>query len=278
MGIRTRNLSRQPLSILQSAPFGVPGRHMLLPPENTVAVAASQLYSSLAANHSGQTVNGQPVVNGMLLNGTGTYNVIDPGSVDRRVVLPIPSQVAVVPITTPAATFTCRISGYDAFGRRVVEIGTKSASYNYYTGRRIWSQIDFIEVTNYSGAAGDSLSAGYVWKSGAGTGAGPHAFPVHFDVQSPTQDVAGIIILDAGGSSGGVATGLYNVIAAGNFCPVDTTGSSAPNLVEVVDQIGGTAGKAGAVTIAVCNPGTNGPTTPVRYVVVPKDHTSILRY
>ena len=264
MGIKIRNIptSRKVISLEAATWLGVQGMHMMAPPENATAVAdgasASNQYQNLSSNHVGLGWE-RP----LLLNGSGTYAVSDPSGLDRNVSLPLPSIIYINCVNV-AYDATFRITGVNSLGKQIVEIGSKPAGTQlYYTGKHVWSFIRSIEVLRYTGAAADAFNVGYIYKIAGGS---VRPFPIAWEANNIPKEVAGILMLDKGGAVGGSwADNTFFATSLFSGAELNDTGG-------VLNK------RFGAVNCSVTNPATNGPTGPIRYVVVPASKDYELQY
>lgn len=256
MGIRPRNTNVSPRSMLWTGT--TPHNKVLCaPPESLQAVAQTQAFSTLAANHPNRGLT-----NSVLLNGTGTCAVIDRDGVDRDVQLPVPWFIFINP-GNGAFTPTIRITGIDNTGVPRVDIGTKAAGPGYYTGKYAWSVVNTVEFLELGGATGtDVVLIGYAWQ---GTGS-VRPLIVPWDVQNRVTDIGGAVIHKGGGASGGSLGTDGTAVAV-----AQTAGA------EIVDVLASQSGRKNAANFLITNPNTTAPTATILYSVFPRG-TAYLRY
>lgn len=227
MGTRIRNLANAPATA-RSASIAPHNRHIWLPASNGSAVAQTQAYSTLASNALATSTSGlaTPLINPILLTGTGTHAVIDPNAADRGVYLPYPSPIVFTTTDTGGTAkgtfvYSLRIRGFNHLGRKITRIENKVAvtgtASPYMLSQDAWAWIDTIEVLTWAGLSTDKILCGYLYDFVATGGSSPlKRIPLPYEIAS-ASDVVGITFEDVGG-----ATWAGTAWAAGDFVAVST--------------------------------------------------------
>lgn len=244
MGTRLRNLANAPATT-RSASMAPHNRHIWLPASNASAVAQTQAFSTLAGNALATSTSGiaTPLINPILLTGTGTHAVIDPNAADRGVYLPYPSPITFTTTDTGGTAkgtfvYQLRIRGVTHLGRRITRIENKTntggSAAPYLLSQDAWAWIDTIEVLSWAGLSTDKILCGYLYDFVATGGGSPlKRIPLPYEVASGS-DIVGVTWEDVGG-----ATWSSTAWAAGDFVALSTAtgdlqGNAPQNLTGAV--------------------------------------------